>query len=479
MKKSKFLLLFLSSIIISSFAENAYQFDPKAEFQFKAADSDGEIYAVKFDENKKIVKETMMIDLKTDQSRITIYDESGLPIETYQNEKLYVYEPYDDGLEIYTNEQYVKDKLMSDAEFLKSQGINLGFMDKMVLDNVGWLEKLSQNKKYLDIAMTCVAGVETAVSCLGVGVNPLLAIPCATGLINLIGKNYNKTNPELSGTMDLVSGKVAFMHDYIKDGKVIDTWGQVDNVINKTNTFYNERKEKMHQNAELLRAAIREENELKRKQKYEEKGELNIDKLNSWGGIITRANKKIDDLKTEQKTSYDYLTELNKQNKLNEDMVKKTMARDKEIEKEILQTKKNAEIEFNDSLKGAKTPCSWKKTDSEAHYNIQKVLFTGIRWNKYDHQPWVNLELNFSTSMKPLYVKQFDEMKKFETYMRTINYKWNDAKRKDVEGALIVSKEIRESGVLIFGMFWSNFLITPVIIFPKSSFGIDYSMQNK
>lgn len=328
------------------------------------------------------------------------------------------------------------------------------------------------------MAVVTVAYCETTLACLGTGVNPVLAIPCASGLVNLIGKNYNSTNPELSETMDVVSGGVDFLHDYIVKGKKIDAWDQIVNLIDETNSYYNERKEKMHQNAELIRASLKEEREMKRNQSYEEKTDCDPVSVSQKGGIIEKAVKKLDVVDLEIKAIDDNLVKLFKAGKLTKEITESENTRKKGLQDKKIEIKKAAADEFNDSLKSSK-PYSWKKTDGEIYYSITGLKFTGIRWNKYDDMPSVNFEVTFSSRMKPKYVMIFGEMKKIETYMMNLGFQWYDKKMKLTNGMLVVNKDIRAAGKLTFAIRWFDFLNTPVINFNKSDFRVDYSLPQK
>jgi|GEM_PF-3531301 len=459
-------------------------FNPQASYQYVSANDNGEIYAVKFATDATKVNETVYIDLANDQAIYTEYD-NNKPTETYQEDNLYVYKKEGNGIRLQSINQYENEQLQEDARLIQSSGIDLGFVDKKMVENNGWLEALAQNKKKLDAVMSCVSAFQTLSSCAATGLNPIMAIPCTTGLINLIGQNFDKQNPESSAVSDAVSDKLNdIVNDYEKN-PVLSGKSQelIENakkagkvgadvlfyVIDKTNEEYAERKESLHKIAEIIRQNNKEAEELRASQHFSGKGNIDALMVNKFNGIIQRTVSKTNAID-------------NQIGNLRKNMAQANFTgintKIQALEKEKKQLRKEGEKQFNDSIDGKEMSVNWEKTDGEAYYSIQKLRFTGVRWDDSRTYPYAKLTIDFSALAKPVMIKQFDEIKKTDTYLMSISLLTQQLSKGEIIGTLIVNKNFREAGKLDFTCLWDEFTATNVVRFTKSGFRTDLNMEN-
>lgn len=466
MKKTISLITFIFILFIDLHAQSAYNFNPTANFQYTAADANGQVYAIKFAKDAKRVERTMLIDLNTNESRITYYDETGNPLESYQNSNSYVYVVGNGKIDMISVDESENTKIRNDLNTIQEYGINLSFMDQLVSDNSNWMEVLSQNKKYLDAVVACTAYTETGLACIATWVNPLMAIPCTSGLINIIGKNYNKTNPTLSTAAELVSSEIDFLNKYLHEEKPITKWSILLNVIDIADATYNEKKESNRQLAEQIRSLYREELILRSNQSTSFKGNVDNLALKNRTGIIGKAilevekvNKEVDRL---EKT-------------INIHNFKDIASKVKDQDSKRNTIKLKAETQYNDSLNGIPILLSWKKIDREGYYSINKVVFKGIRWN-YGRVPFALIDIYFSCQKKPILVNKFGDIEKVFYYMRDLGIVWKKDGNVPVNGLLGISKSMRDEGVVHFSLDWNSFTTTPVFEFDKSSFRFDYTL---
>lgn len=466
----QFLFVFLFSLPISA-QEYGLNYNPQDDFQIKTVSSNGEIYAVKLAKDKKMVEETMFIDLNNDKNRVTYYNEDGFPSETYEGDKLYTYYFKDAVAKITSSESYEDIKLQQDADLalLKEKGVNLSFMDKFVADNESWLDNLSSTNKLVDWTLENIAYTETAFACgFAVMGNPLMAIPCASGLINFVGNQYNATDPTTSKVLTSFSSGVDMMHDYVKDGKTISSWQVVKELVDKTDQYYDEKKAKLHECAELIRQDIRDEADLYKEQKYSGEGDIDQATLNPTGGIVQTAVNKIIALKKEQETAKNSLTEIYK--KGDKEAMKKVIAKIDQIEADMKEVRKKAETDFNDSINDKKMSVSWKKLDSEVYYKVKNIYFTGIRWH-YGDKPDVLLDLNIKFSPKNVRQISGDEISTHQANIRHITiYSKRANNNEDWRFRLIVGEKMRSEEVIHTALNWDDFLVTPYIVFKSSEF---------
>jgi hypothetical protein len=281
----------------------SYNFFKDQKYQIQAISSDGQIFGARLSSDGKKVEQTIFIDNDINNSRITFFNDDNKPMESYQGEKVYAYSNEGNQLYMMSSEESENTQMMDDAHLLKNYGLDLSFTDEIAANNSNWLDSLSKYKNYLDATLTGIAFVETGVSCLAVGVNPVMAIPCTKGILNIIAANYDKNNPLVTTSLMVNAKKLEALEAYLK-GKKVSVWPDVMDYINLADDYYTTRREKLHAKAEKIRSLINERDLLKVTQSYSQKGINDSIFMKSCCGIIAsaidstdRLEKKLDEIR--------------------------------------------------------------------------------------------------------------------------------------------------------------------------------------